>query len=177
MINNVILSISDRLNEFIKNKLSLNEDKVVVSSIVDINKNLNIEVENKLCVFLLNVEEEKIAKNTQFSSSPGQSPPIVVNLYVMFAAYFSNSNYLESLRYISLVIEFFQIHNIFDSSNTPLLPIGLDKIYLEISNVSIDEINKIWSNIGISYVPSIAYKIKQVKYDGNMISEIIPNIG
>ena len=95
----------------------------------------------------------------------------------MFAAYFTNSNYLESLRYISLVIEFFQIYNVFDSSNTPLISPGIDKVYVEISNVSIEEISKLWGNIGTSYIPSIAYKIKQVKFDGNMISEIIPNIG
>ena len=107
MINNVVLSISDRLNEFIKNKLSINEDKVVVSSLVDINKNLNQEVENKVSVFLLNIEEDKISKkNSQFQTAPNQSPPIIVNIYIMFAAYFNNSNYLESLRYISLVIEF-----------------------------------------------------------------------
>ena len=177
MINNVVLSISDRLNEFIKNKLSITEDKIVVSSLVDINKNLNQEVENKVSVFLLNIEEDKISKNSQFQTSPNQNPPIIVNIYIMFAAYFNNSNYLESLRYISLVIEFFQINNVFDSSNTPLISTGIDKLYVEISNVSIDEINRLWSNIGTNYVPSIAYKIKHLKYDGNVISEIVPNIG
>tara|TARA_B100000965_G_scaffold303641_1_gene262374 strand:+ start:5622 stop:6158 length:537 start_codon:yes stop_codon:yes gene_type:complete len=177
MINNVVLSISDRLNEFIKNKLSITEDKIVVSSLVDINKNLNQEVENKVSVFLLNIEEDKISKNSQFQASPNQNPPIIVNIYIMFAAYFNNSNYLESLRYISLVIEFFQINNVFDSSNTPLISTGIDKLYVEISNVSIDEINRLWSNIGTNYVPSIAYKIKHLKYDGNVISEIVPNIG
>ena len=177
MINNVVLSISDRLNEFIKNKLSITEDKIVVSSLVDINKNLNQEIENKVSVFLLNIEEDKISKNSQFQTSPNQNPPIIVNIYIMFAAYFTNSNYLESLRYISLVIEFFQINNVFDSSNTPLISTGIDKLYIEISNVSIDEINRLWSNIGTNYVPSIAYKIKHLKYDGNVISEIVPNIG
>jgi len=58
-----------------------------------------------------------------------------------------------------------------------LISPGIDKVYVEISNVSIEEISKLWGNIGTSYIPSIAYKIKQVKFDGNMISEIIPNIG
>ena len=51
MINNIIISISDRLDEFIKNKLSLDEDKVIVSNLVDLNKNLNLEIENKLSCF------------------------------------------------------------------------------------------------------------------------------
>ena len=177
MIENVVLSISERLNEFIKNKLSINEDKVVVSNIVDAEKKLNIEVENKISIFLLNIEEEKISKNSQFQSSHNQNPPVIINIFLMFAAHFNSINYSESLRYISLVVEFFQINNVFDSSNTPSLSNNIDKLYVEIANVNIDQINMLWSNIGTNYVPSISYKIKHIKYDGNVINEIIPKIG
>ncbi len=177
MINNVIVSIADRLNEFIKSKLSISEDNVIVSGLLDANKNLNPEAENKLSVFLLNIEEDKVIKNINHQSSPGQNPQIIINLYVMFAAYFNPSNYIESLRYVSMVIEFFQNYSVFDSSNTPLLSDDVGKIYVEISNVSIKDVQDLWTNIGTSYVPSIAYKFKQLKFDGNVITEIISNIG
>jgi hypothetical protein len=66
---------------------------------------------------------------------------------------------------------------VFDSSNTPSLTNNIDKLYVEIANVNIDQINMLWSNIGTNYVPSISYKIKHIKYDGNVINEIIPKIG
>ena len=81
MINNVIVSIADRLNEFIKSKLSISEDNVIVSGLLDANKNLNPEAENKLSVFLLNIEEDKVIKNINHQSSPGQNPQIIINLY------------------------------------------------------------------------------------------------
>jgi len=37
-------------------------------------------------------------------------------------------------------------------------------------------VNKLWSNIGANYVPSISYKFKQIVFDGEMISEDTPNI-
>ena len=90
--------------------------------------------------------------------------------------HFQNFNYVEALRYISLVIEFFQTNSVFDSTNTPGLSQEVEKIYVELHNVSIDEVNKLWSNIGANYVPSISYKFKQIVFDGEMISEDTPNI-
>jgi len=83
---------------------------------------------------------------------------------------------MESLRYISLVIEFFQAHNTFASSNTPLLSTSIDKLFVEFSNVGIEDISKLWSNIGTNYVPSVSYKVKHVVFDGNAISENVTNI-
>ena len=139
MIHNLVSSIGFRLDEFIKNKLSISEDTVVISSLVDMSGNMNQEIENKIAIFLINIEEEKITKNGQFQSSPGMAPPVTVNIYLMFSAYFPNFNYVESLRYISLVIEFFQNHNFFNNANTPLLSDNIDKLYAELYNVDINK--------------------------------------
>ena len=53
MIHNLVSSIGFRLDEFIKNKLSITEDTVVISSLVDINGNMNQEIENKITIFLI----------------------------------------------------------------------------------------------------------------------------
>ena len=174
MIHNVITSIGLRLDEFIKNKLSLTEDTVIVSSLVDAKGNLNQDIENKVSIFLLNIEEDKVSKNVY--SSFGGNPSVKINLYLMFSAYFQNFNYLEALRYISLVIEFFQTNSVFDFSNTPGLSQDVEKIHVELHNAPIEDVNKLWSNIGANYVPSIVYKFKQIVFDGEMISEDTPNI-
>ena len=176
MIHNVITSIATRLNEFIKNKLSIPDDTVIVSSLVDIKGNLNQDIENKISIFLLHIEEEKISKNVGIKYSSGDNPAIKINLHVMFSAYFPNFNYVEALRYISLVVEFFQNNIIFEDSNTPGLPSNGNKIYSELFNISIDEVSKLWGNIGANYVPSVSYKFKHVLFDGEMISEDVPRI-
>lgn len=176
MIHNVITSIALKLDEFIKNKLSISEDTVIVSSMVDINGNLNQDIENKISIFLIHIEEESITKNATMKYSLGNKPPVKINVLVMFSAYFPNFNYIEALRYVSLVIEFFQTTNIFDDSNTLGLPPNANKIYAEIFNVSIEEINKLWGNIGANYVPSVCYKLKHILFDGESISADVPVI-
>ena len=175
MIHNVITSIAIKLDEFIKNKLSVNNDTGNASSLVDIKENLNQDVENKISIFLIHVEEETITKNaTKFSQ--GNSPPVKINIMLMFSAYFPNFNYVEALRYVSLVIEFFQITNVFDDSNTEGLPLNANRIRCELFNISIDEIGKLWGNIGANYVPSVCYKFKQILFDGENISQDTPRI-
>lgn len=176
MIQNVVASIGYRLNEHVMNALSLSDEAVIISSLVDLKGNINPDIENKISMFLINIEEERTAKNGHFQSSPGMNPPTTVNLYLMFAAYFPNFNYMESLRYISLVIEFFQSQNSFSTSNTPLLSNSVEKLSIELSNIGLEDIGKLWSNIGTNYIPSVAYKVKHIVYNGNTISENISTI-
>lgn len=176
MIHNVLTSVAFKLDEFIKNKLSLTDDTVIVSSLVDIKGNLNQDIENKISIFLLHIQEEKLNKNTYMKFSSGSTPPIQINLLVMFSAFFPNFNYIEALRYISLVIEFFQRNVIFDHSNTPGLSPDIDKVYAEMYDISIEEINQLWGNIGANYVPSVTYKFRHIVFDGEMISSDIPKI-
>ena len=176
MIHNVITSIALKLDEFIKNKLSLTEDTVIVSSLVDIKGNVNQDIENKISVFLLHIEEETITKNATIRNSQGTNPPVKINIMVMFSAYFPNFNYVEALRYVSLVIEFFQNTNVFDDSNTSGLPINANRIHTELHNISIEEIGKLWGNIGANYIPSVSYRFKHILFEGESISQDIPRI-
>ena len=164
MIDKVIISIASKLDEYIKNKLSLNEQSVIVSSLVDLKGNLNQDIENKITIFLLNIEEEKLSKNANMTSNAGSNPAIKINIHLMFSAHFPNFNYLEALKYTSLVIEFFQAHSTFSSSNTTGLPLNVSKIHAEMLNISIEEIGKLWGNIGANYVPSVAYKLKHIYF-------------
>lgn len=176
MIHNVITSIALKLDEFIKNKLSITDDAVIVSSLVDIKGNINQDIENKISIFLLHIEEENITRNATLKYSEGSCPPVTINIFVMFSAYFPNFNYVEALRYISLVIEFFQNTRIFDDSNTPGLPENANKISAELLPISFEEINQLWGNIGANYTPSVSYKFRHIIFDGESISEDVPGI-
>ena len=105
MIHNIITAISAKANQYIKNKLSIDEDVVIVKSLIDIKGNLNQGIENKISVFLLSIEEEKLAKNSSTLKSIS-NPSINININIMFASYFTDSNYIESLRYVSLILDF-----------------------------------------------------------------------
>ena len=175
MIHNIITSIAARANQYIKNKLLIDEDIVIVRSLVDIKGNLNQGIENKITVFLLSIEEEKLAKNTAAFNAIS-NPTINVNINIMFASYFTDVNYVESLRHVSLIIDFFQRNPIFNHSNTPGLPISVPRLHAEIYNLNMPDTMRLWGAIGTKYIPSCAYRIKQIIFDSDTIIEDIPAV-
>ena len=176
MIQHIVSTISNQLDEFLRNELNLSEEMVVVSSIVDVKGNVSMQIENKICVFVQNIEEEKLIKNGGFQTRAGMPPPMYINLYVVFAANFPDPNYAESLRFISLIIEFFQGRNIFDRSNTPMMSSNIEKVSLEFINLDFQELNNLWSLIGAKYIPSVLYKLKMLTFNQSLIREDVPNI-
>lgn len=175
MIHNIITGIALKANQYIKNKLGIDEDIVVVRSLVDLKGNLSQGIENKICVFLLSIEEEKLAKNYSSNRVINQ-PAICINVNVMFAAYYPDLNYVESLRYVSLIIDFFQRHPIFNFTNTQGIPINIPRLHVEIYNLEMPDTMRLWGAIGTKYIPSCAYKIKQLVFDSEIITEDIPPV-
>ena len=105
MIQNVVASIGYRLNEHVMNALSLSDEAVIISSLVDLKGNINPDIENKISMFLINIEEERTAKNGHFQSSPGMNPPTTVNLY-LFQCLTKVSQCLQALYWRVLLIIF-----------------------------------------------------------------------
>jgi hypothetical protein len=176
MIHHIISVINTQLNEYIRNELNISEEMVIVSSLMDIKGNANMQIENKVCLFLQNIEEEKIVKSGGFQSNAGMAPPMYINLYLVFAANFPDPNYIESLRYVSMIIEFFQGHSVFDRSNTPMLSSNIDKVTLDYVNLDFNELNNLWSLIGAKYIPSAVYKMRMLTFNQNMIREDVPGV-
>ena len=176
MIHHIISVIATQLNEYLRNELNISEEMVIVSSLMDIKGNANMQIENKVCLFLQNIEEEKIAKSGGFQANAGMPPPMYVNLYLVFAANFPDPNYMESLRYTSMIIEFFQGHSVLDRSNTPMLSSNIDKVTLDYTNLDFNELNNLWSLIGAKYIPSAVYKLRMLTFNHNMIREDVPGI-
>ena len=175
MIQNVIPIIGSQLNEYLKNSFGEIEDRVVVTSVANSSGASSIEIDNKIMITLINVEEEKLIRNTGYNQFGGTNPSIYINLYVLFAANFPENNYREGLRFLSAVIYFFQEQHTFNPQNTPSLPSEVEKITVEIINLEFAVLSNIWSMLGGKYLPSIVYKFRMLNFNQYaMNEEIIP---
>lgn len=176
MIHKVVPSVIASLNEYIRNEYNLQENMVVLTNPVDMNGKLNPQIDNKLCVFVQHFEEEKLLKNAAYQANAGMNPPTHFNVYLMFIANFPDPNYLESLRFISIVLEFFQGIRVFDRSNTPMLSANVEKIAFEYVNLDTEAMRNIWGMIGLKYMPSLIYKLKLLSFTNDLIREDFPSI-
>ncbi|WPQ60898.1 DUF4255 domain-containing protein [Chitinophaga sancti] len=180
MIYETLSCIADEINKYFNRQLHLSEDKVVLSSIVNQDGSIAIQGENKVVLTLINVEKEPLGK-----SAPGfnngnvaarSMPPVCINLYILFAAYFSSNNYAEALRFLSFIIAYFQSGNVLTSANTPSLDKRIDKLMFEMESLGTERLNNVWATLGAKYMPSVIYKMRMLTFDEGVIREYRPHV-
>ncbi|MGB0929164.1 MAG: DUF4255 domain-containing protein [Chitinophagales bacterium] len=176
MIHEILPVIADELNEFFKLKFDLNEDKVILSSVVNQDGTISIPEENKVIVTLVNIEKDPARSGGSHSSVVGMNAPININLYVLFSAYFNTKNYNEALKFISGVIGFFQGKMTFDHRNTPMLPRHADKVIVELISMNLEELGRVWMAIGAKYLPSVLYRVRTISVQEGKIHNITSEI-
>ncbi|KQK25257.1 hypothetical protein AR438_12070 [Chryseobacterium aquaticum] len=182
MINKVLTVLKDRLN--LPNGLQDQAGEIAVIGNIAKHEDDTSNLDNKVVITLLSVEEESTMKNTprylKFNESENimerESQPAYLNLYVMIAA--NKNMYDGALVNISKVIEIFQVNNVLkynavsDEEN--------DFIFrIELHSVPFDQLSYIWGLLGGKIMPSVLYKIsvvkivaKQEKTDITLIDEI-----
>jgi len=170
MIDSVVQTVANELNEFFRLKFGIQEDRVVISNLVNQDGSLAIKDDNRIIISLAMIQEEKMgAYKSAGSISPGGVKPVYLNLFLLFSASFNEKLNIDALKFISAVIAFFQNKPVFNQQNSSTLNEGLEKLSFEISNMSVQEQSNLWSAIGAKYLPSILYKVRVVTIDEKML--------
>ncbi|WP_034292904.1 DUF4255 domain-containing protein [Herbaspirillum sp. RV1423] len=182
MINAAVSHLSIQLNQFLKQTYALTEDIVTMSGLVDAEGHAAPNTNNKLVVFLTNLEKDTVPYRQQNPGEAGalravvSSAPLYLNLYVMIAANFNGANYSEALKLISGAIAYFQRFPVFDHQVSPGLDPRIEKLVLDIENLKIHELSNIWTLLGGKYLPSVLYKVRMVAFDTDDIVARVPNV-
>ena len=176
MIDLTVKHIAFELNLHLKRKFDIDEDIVVISSVVEQDGSAGSHVNNKVVASLVHIQKDSVPHRAQHSSgltgtsrSVVHAPPAYFNVYVMFSANFSGSNYEEGLKFISSSISYFQSMPIFDRSNSPDIPDGIDKLILDIENLSVNDLSSLWGVMGGRYLPSIVYRVRMVTFESDAV--------
>lgn len=179
MINKVLTILKDELNESLGDNENLG-DLVVIEDIAK-GDNDTSNIDNKVVITLLSVEEESTLKNssryikTQTVANPTESKitlektPAYLNLYVMVSA--NRNGYTNALTNISKVIEIFQSKNVLTSIN-PITEEEEFKFRIELHSVPFDQLSYIWGLLGGKVMPSVLYKISVIKIVAKEITDV-----
>jgi hypothetical protein len=180
MIYSAVSHLASQLNQFLKQTHDPLEDIVLVSNLFGHDGNAVLNTNNKLIMFLANLEKDTVPyrhhQGHAGDRSVISSRAIYLNLYVMVAANFSGGNYSEALKFISSTISFFQRFPVFDHDVTPDLDSRIEKLMLEIENLKINELSNLWTLLGGKYLPSVLYKVRMVAFDAGDVIGQVPNI-
>lgn len=182
MIAKALTFVSDFLNHQIKMSYGIDENRVVISSLINPDGTITENVENKIVISVINLEHETTVKSLNNyvsgdSNNYGKvSPPVYLNLYLLISANYDSGNYIEALKMLSRVISIFQANTYFTQQKNPEMQSPLEKLTFEIFNLPINELSHIWSGIGAKYVPSIVYKVRMISIREDLITKEVPGL-
>ena len=163
MIRETLSFLRDQINSYLKNKLEIPQNMVVLDNVISQSGELNA---TELGLSLINIEEEKIHKTQSPYKIAGNgtvnlvNPEIKLNLYLLFIANFGTGNYEDALGALSHVIRFFQGRQVFTRQNAPTLNEHIEKLIIELVTLSFEQQNHLWGFIGAKYIPSVLYKVR-----------------
>jgi hypothetical protein len=167
MIHDAVAAIAGEINKFLQSKHNITEEKVIMSSLLNLDGSVAIQEPDKIIMTLTNIEMDKTSSNVGgYSQSPRGGytkvkAPVNVNITILFSAYFTSENYLEGLKFISSVIAFFQSRSgVFTQQNTPALSDLVERLQAELISLDTRELSNFWGVMGSKYLPSVIYKVK-----------------
>ncbi len=186
MIFEILQVITEEINNF------FDGNTVTLENIANIDSDADgIADTSGVILTLLNMQEEFALKNIANTYVIGnevnyKNPKVNLNLYILFCA--NNTTYIESLKSISKVIQFFQGKRVFTQANSifentsDMQNLKNFKFIIDLYTPSFEELNFIWGTLGGKQYPSVLYKISSIEIErdillgkGEVITEINKN--
>jgi hypothetical protein len=174
MIFQVLTSLTQQINDYLKMHYKLKEDIAFLSQPKD---NTNTFPSNRISLFIINIEKENsggLNFNRQSVSDTGlrkTAPSWQVNIYLLISAVFLEKQYTESIQILSGVLSFVQRNNLLTLQGRS------NSIAIEPVNLSFQELSNIWGIFGGSYYPSILCKIRTITIDEAETLDMSTSIG
>ena len=167
MIETALHILTQKLNEYVQIKGNVTEDRVVF---LEGNQSQQISFkDNRVTVILVNLEEEREYRKgnpymaqDRLGNSYAVQPEIRLNLYVLFVT--NSEKYLQAMRFLSLVIQFFQANRVFERQDHPELGEEIEKLWLELVTLPFSQQNEVWNALRTTYHPSALYKVRMITY-------------
>lgn len=179
MIFEVIQIISEQVNNYLD---EIGLDKSVVPENIAFLESQNEEVAKVLkdgvALTLINLDEEATLKNfpnhtIENAKTIYKNKIVNLNLYILFSA--NREKYINSLKDISKIIEFFQGKRLFTQANTiynrnniAMSNVDNFRFTVELYTPTFEELNYIWGTLGGKQFPSALYKVSMIQIERNI---------
>jgi hypothetical protein len=182
LLRNVLQAICDSVNEHLNNIDQRSDPWILLTSMVDHDGSINQSTRGKIVMGVYNITREAFSSSyapvaSSFASddtSRGMSvvsPPLYLDVHLMFMANFTERSYPDGLAILSRVIAFFQQMRVFTPQNTPDLAPEISKLTLDLENLTPVDVNYVMSMLGTRYLPSAFYKLRMIPFASQAMLE------
>ena len=171
MIANALTFVTRQLNDYFNNALQLDHTMVALSRLT------NPNIDGKLVLSLVDIEQEAHLKNQFNRGGAGNEPtttPLLLNLQILVSVA-PQTPYVEGMKHLSQAITFFQERPVFTGAQRDM-PNGIANITIEMLRLNAEGKNTLWQSLGAKYQPSVVYKMRLVNQNEDAILGVEPEI-
>jgi len=202
MISHALTIIMNELNKHLVDNYGSTDPQVRLGNLAEgfpSNSGSSNTEKDKLCISVVNIEEEKTLKNLPNHVNDNttlkatyENPPVYLNFLILLSA--THSSYADALLVLSRAIRFFQSKKVFTQNDVDptsitksVSPNQLDqlesfKLIMDLYSPTLEEINHLWGTLGGKQYPFVVYrlrmldlKFKAVQSEGGLITEVLSN--
>lgn len=164
MIETAITHIADKLNQHLMRAFNRTEDVVVLSNLTEQDATASLDIVNKLVVSVVNIGEDttmRAAHGPGFGAEQDTANARTrLILHLLIAANFSDSRYGDGLEFISSTITYLRQRPVLDHQSSPDLDPSIERLVLEMENLSLEDLSHLWGVLNGKYLPSVLYKLR-----------------
>lgn len=178
-IKSTLKLIQARLDSYLKLSDPRPDDWVVVSNVVDHKGNVYEPAKDKIVLCLAGIQHETTISTPVRTTPIGGnqhaivSPPLYINLQVLFLANFYDKSYVDGLEMIARTISFFQQNPYFTRDTLPDLDPVIDKLTFELTDLDFLQANHVMGMLGVHYLPCVLYRIRMIPFRGEAIAAVV----
>jgi hypothetical protein len=162
MIDSVLLFVLDELNVFLSSRFQSSEKHAVLSNVVELDGSESLAIEDKLILSFVNIQREggRPAPVPQLSPGSHAASGREFTISLLISANLGGHHYAGSLQLLSAAIRFFEDRAVLPATLSPDLPPEIERISVEMANMTFQELENLWSLLGGRYLPSALYKVR-----------------
>ena len=175
--------VRERLNAALQNLESQPDPWVALSTMKDADGQPAEGVRNKLVLCLFNLLDEKMmnAGGPMARGPTGEfgaaSPPLYLDVNIALIANFHGERYADGLTALSRAISYFQQNPWLNRRMAPQLDPAIEKLTFDFLNLESSELFSVMSALGISYVPTVFYKIRLLPFTSQAMTVRVTPVG
>lgn len=163
MIEKSLSFIKEQLNTYLKAQFSTEDDWVILAPVSELDADNN----KKVAISLINLERDaavsRMGLNPRSSPQFVQStPPLMLNLYFLASVASDANGYVDALKLLDATMQFFHTFPLFTSQNAPELDASIEKLTIELVDLSFSESSQLWMGVGVKARPSVIYKARLI---------------
>jgi hypothetical protein len=170
VIGKVLVFLRKRLNDYLRDEIEGGSDEPTSDKVVFIEGNQLDPItfhDAAVSALLVNVDEERVMRaadpyirKADNGKPERKQPDIKLVLYLLFVARFKQ--YDLAWDHLAKVIEYLQTNKTFERDTHADLPVGVDRLTLELVTQTFSEQNDVWNALRMTYHPSVLYRVRLV---------------